>query len=104
MDSDDEFNQFVMDEVINSSSLDYKNDLICGATHIIVNDLLNHPGQRGSVNGHDVVDHERLFWHALLFKDYFSDNPTFGPKVSRRRLVFFYNFYRIFVCLVLKYG
>jgi hypothetical protein len=88
MDSDNEFNEFVMDEVVDSSSSDHKRkDIISGAAHIIVEDMCNHPGRIGSVLGHDVVDRERLFWHQLLFKDYFAEKPTFGPKIFRRRFV-----------------
>jgi len=89
MDSDDEFNQFVMDEIIDSSSSDdERKATILGVAHLIVEDTLNHPGRIGSVEGHDVVDRERLLHHDLLYKDYFSEKPTFGPKTFRRRLVF----------------
>jgi len=89
MDSDDESNQFVMNEIIDSSSLDdERKAAILGAAHLIVEDTLNHPGRIGSVEGHDVVDRERLLHHDLLYKDYFSEKPTFGPKTFRRRLVF----------------
>ena len=70
MDSDDEFNQFVMDEIIDSSSSDdERKAIISGAAHLIVEDTLNHPGRIGSVEGHDVVDRERLLHHDLLYKD-----------------------------------
>ena len=89
MDSDDESNQFVMNEIIDSSSLDdERKAAILGAAHLIVEDTLNHPGRIGSVEGHDVVDRERLLHHDLLYKDYFPEKPTFGPKTFRRRLVF----------------
>ncbi|RLM80889.1 hypothetical protein C2845_PM12G16490 [Panicum miliaceum] len=80
------FNHFVMDEVIDSSSSDYKRKVIfSGAAHIIVEDTLNHPGRIGSIEGYDVVDRERLLHHDLLYKDYFSDKPTFGPRIFRCR-------------------
>ena len=89
MDLDDEFNQFVMDEIIDSSSSDdERKAVISGVVHLIVEDTLNHPGRIGFVEGHDVVDRERQLHHALLYKDYFSEKPTFGPKTFRRRLVF----------------
>ena len=89
MDSDDESNQFVMNEIIDSSSLDdERKAAILGAAHLIVEDTLNHPGRIGSVEGHDVVDRERLVYHGLLYKDYFSEKPTSGPKTFRGRLVF----------------
>ena len=71
-----------------SSSDDERKAVISVASHLIVEDTLNHPGRIGSVEGHDVVDRERLLHHDLLYKDYFSEKPTFGPKTFRRRLVF----------------
>ncbi|KAL6888277.1 hypothetical protein ACP4OV_009303 [Aristida adscensionis] len=52
---------------------------------MIIEDWVNYPGRIGSIPGHEVVDRERLLWHNLLYKDYFSDNPTFGGKIFRRR-------------------
>ena len=50
MDSDDEFNHSVMDEIIDSSSSDdERKAVISGAAHLIVEDTLNHPGQIGSM-------------------------------------------------------
>jgi len=71
--------------LIDPSSSDDENDLFIGAAHVIIEDSVNNPGRIGSVEGHDVVDRERRLWHGLLYKDYFSDKPTFGPKIFRRR-------------------
>jgi hypothetical protein len=89
MESCDEFNQFVMNEVIDSSSSDDENDLFFGAAHMITEDSVNHPGRIGSVEGNEIVDRERLLHHGLLYKDYFSENPTFKAKTFRRRFVCF---------------
>ena len=86
MESDDEFNQFVMNELIDASS-DDENDPFFGAAHMTIEDSVNHPGRIGSIVEHEVVDRERLLHHDILYKDYFSDKPTFGPKIFRRRLV-----------------
>ncbi|CAO1940489.1 unnamed protein product [Urochloa humidicola] len=83
--SDDEFNQFVMNEVIDTSSSDDDDYLFFVAAHMIIEDTVNHPGRIGSVDGHEVVDRERLLYHGLLNKDYFSDNPMFKEKTLRRR-------------------
>ena len=89
MDSDDEFNQFVMDEIIHSSSSDdERKAVISGVVHLIVEDTLNHSGRIGFVEKRDVVDCERQLHHGLLYKDYFSEKPTSGPKTYRGRLVF----------------
>uniref|UniRef100_J3MN98 Uncharacterized protein n=1 Tax=Oryza brachyantha TaxID=4533 RepID=J3MN98_ORYBR len=85
MDSDDEFNQFVMNEVIDPSSSDDENDLFFGAANMIIEDSVNNLGRIGSVEGHAVIDRDRLLWHGLLYRDYFSENPTFGAKTFRRR-------------------
>jgi hypothetical protein len=74
-----------MNEVIDPSSSDDENEIIFDDAHIIVEDLVNHPGRIGSIVGHEVVEHERLLHHALLYKDYFSDNPTFKSKTFIRR-------------------
>ena len=85
MESDDEFNQFVMNEVVDPSSSDDEDDHFFGATQMIIEDSANNPGRIGSVEGHDVLDRERLLYHALLYKDYFLDNPMFKAKTFRRR-------------------
>ena len=74
--------------MIDTSSSDDENDLFYGPAHTIIENLVNHPGRIGSVEGHEVVDRERVLHHGLLYKDYFSEKPTFGPKTFRRRLVF----------------
>jgi hypothetical protein len=56
---------------------------------MIIDDLVNHSGRIGSIEGDEVVDRERLLHHFLLYKDYFSDNPTFKSKTFRRRFACF---------------
>ena len=43
MESDDEFNQFVLNELIDASS-DDENDPFFGAAHMTIEDSVNHPG------------------------------------------------------------
>jgi hypothetical protein len=52
---------------------------------IVENMLVVEPICRGSIIGHHIVDRERLLWHYLLYRDYFSENPIFGPEFFRRR-------------------
>jgi len=85
MESDDEFNQFVMNEVVDLSSSDDEDDLFFGVAQKIIEDSVNNPGRIGSVEGHDVLDRERLLYYGLLYKDYFSDNPMLKAKTFRRR-------------------
>ena len=96
MESNDEFNQFVMNELIDASS-DDENDPFFGAAHMTIEDSVNHPGRIGSIEGHHVLDRERVLYHGLLYKDYFSDNPTFREKTFRRRFVCWLFMY-LFLC------
>ena len=102
MESDDEFNQFVMNELIDASS-DDENDPFFGAAHMIIEDSVNHPGRIGSIEGHDVLDRERVLYHGLLYKKTISQIILH----SERRLldagssvgylcIFFYVTYTIF--------
>jgi hypothetical protein len=88
MDSEDEFDTFVQNEILESSSSDNGDDLYT-ATHIVgeVND--NEPNRRGSIEGHRVLDRDRQSGHSKLFQDYFSDDPTYGPDHFRRRFLIF---------------
>ena len=44
MESDDEFNQFVMKEVVDPSSSDDEDDQFVGAAQMIIEDSVNNPG------------------------------------------------------------
>ena len=83
--------------MIDTSSSDDENDLFYGPAHTIIENLVNHLGRIGSVEGHDVPDRERLLYHGLLYKDYFLDNPTFREKTFRRRFVCWLFMY-LFLC------
>jgi hypothetical protein len=79
-----------MNEVIYPSSSVDENDLFFGAAHMVIEDSVNHPGRIGSVVvGHETVNRKRLLYHSLLYKDYFSENPTFNAKIFKRRFVCF---------------
>jgi hypothetical protein len=87
MDFEDEFNNFVVNVLIDSSSSDDDDNFYFDAANIAVEVSHNEPIHRGSIVGHRNVDHERFLWHYLLYRDYFSDNPIFGPDLFSRRLV-----------------
>jgi hypothetical protein len=87
IDSEDDFKDFVLNKLIESSSLDDEDNSYFDATNILAHESLNEPLHRGSIVGHQSMDHERLSWHYLLYRDYFSDNSIFGLKYFRRRLV-----------------
>jgi hypothetical protein len=59
---------------------------------MIVDDLVNHHNQIGSVEIHEVVHCEGLLHITLLYKDYFLDNPTFKSKTFRWRFACFLYF------------
>jgi len=56
-----------MNEVVDLSSSDDEDDLFFGVAQKIIEDSVNNLGRIGSVEGHDVLDRERLFsaqhWH-----------------------------------------
>jgi hypothetical protein len=60
MDSEDEFNNFVLNEVIDSSSLDDEVNFYLDATNIIAHESLNEPRRGGSIVGHEIVNRERF--------------------------------------------
>jgi hypothetical protein len=97
MNSEDEFNQFVLDEVINSSSSD--DELYDVATlKMTIKDEGNHPGHIGSIEGHEIVQCDRLLYHDLLYENYFSNNPTFNAKTFRQMFAFILSFLSNFHC------
>lgn len=101
MESDDEFNEFVMNELIDPSSLDEEHDLFFGAAQMIIEESVNNPGRIGSVQGHEVVHRDRLLWHNLLYKDYFSDIQRLEQTSLDAGSHVLYNVYVIFMCHVL---
>uniref|UniRef100_A0A0E0CWD5 Uncharacterized protein n=1 Tax=Oryza meridionalis TaxID=40149 RepID=A0A0E0CWD5_9ORYZ len=46
----------------------------------------NAPIHGGSVIGHEVVDRNREARHLRLCQDYFSDNPTYGPAQTHKKI------------------
>lgn len=66
--SDDEFNRFVMNKVIDLWFSNDENDLCLDVMHMIIDDLLNYPGRINSVEGHEVVHPERLAHHSFFTK------------------------------------
>jgi hypothetical protein len=67
MDLRDEFNNFIVNEVIDSSSSDDEDNFYFDATNIVSEVLLNEPIYCGSMVGRCTVDCERLSWHYLLY-------------------------------------
>ena len=45
----------------------------------------NLPTHGGSVMGHRIVPRSREEGHERLFRDYFSEDPAYGPHFFRRR-------------------
>jgi hypothetical protein len=60
MDSEDELNYFVLNELIDPSSSDDEENFYFNATNIIAHESLNEPRHGGSIIGHETADHERL--------------------------------------------
>jgi hypothetical protein len=79
MDLGDEFNNFIVNELIDSLSSDDEDIFYCDVANIVSEVLLNEPIHHGSIVVCCIVDRERLSWHNLLYHDYFSENPIFHP-------------------------
>jgi hypothetical protein len=69
--SDDEFNEFVTNEVIDPSSSDDEDDLFFSAAQMIIEDYVNNPGRIGSVEGHEALHCDRLLYYNLLLERLF---------------------------------
>ena len=67
MESDDEFNQFVMNELIDPSSSDDENDLFFGAVHMIIEDLVRH--HSSLIRVELVLSKDLVYW---IVKDCFG--------------------------------
>jgi hypothetical protein len=78
---------FVVNELIDLASSDDNVNFYFDAANIVVEASLNEHIHGWSIVGHHTLDHERLLWHYLLYRDYFSDNPIFRPELFRQRLV-----------------
>jgi hypothetical protein len=61
IDLEDEFNNFIVNELIDSSSFDDEDNFYCDAANIVSEVSLNEPNHRGSIIGCHTVDRERLF-------------------------------------------
>ena len=66
-----------------------ENDLFLQMVDVVSSELLGEPSSKlkvgGSVPGRAYVWCDREHCHDLLWKDYFSENPTYGPRKFRRR-------------------
>jgi hypothetical protein len=101
MDLGDEFNYFIVNELIDLFSSDDEDNFYFDTTNKVSEVLLNEPIHCGSIIGCHTVDRKRLLWHDLLYRDYFSDNPIFGPEFFRRRLVCSINLIMLHPCVLL---
>jgi hypothetical protein len=83
-------------ESSSSSSSDEDDDFLFFVTHVAMteNESDDETKHRGSIHGHKVLRRDRQEGHDRLFKDYFSDNPTYGPNYFRCRYVH-NNLYRL---------
>jgi hypothetical protein len=83
---------------IDSSSLNDEEIFYVDATNIIAQETLNEPCHGGSIVGHGTMDLKKLWWHYLLYRDYFSDNPIFGLKYFSQMLVYSLKYVCIMFC------
>ena len=58
----------------------------------------------GSVPGHVVIYRDREGGHRRMYQDYLADNPTYGPDLFHRRLLFFQLRLVHSICLIFVRG
>ncbi len=77
------------EQLVDESSSDDDDDFFFATAQIVHSywHSVNAPRHGGSVMGHEVIDRNREARHLRLYQDYFSDNPTYGPVLFRRRFV-----------------
>jgi len=70
-----------------SSSDDDEPELILSALHQAHTQYLalNNPRWGGSIPGRNYIHRERESGHFRLYNDYFSEHPTYGESIFRRR-------------------
>jgi hypothetical protein len=95
MDLGDEFNDFIVNELIDSSS---EANFYFDAANIVSEVSLNKLIHCGSMVGRRILDHELLSRHYLLYHNYFSANPIFGPELFRQSLVCMINLVMFHPC------
>ncbi|XP_062217792.1 uncharacterized protein LOC133918031 [Phragmites australis] len=72
---------------MDSSSSDDDGEFIVAAANLARKQyqVVNAPRPGGSVPGHQIINRDRQEGHWRLFRDYFSDDSTYGPTFFRRR-------------------
>jgi len=79
------FQSFLLNQVVDSSDDSDDDEIYVAAAHIATECIYTEPLCRGSIEGHRVVNRDRVSGHLRLYQDYFSDYPTYGPNYFRRR-------------------
>lgn len=74
----------MLQQQLESSSSDDDDEFFIAIAQI-VNECNNEPKHGGSVYGHKVVCRKREAAHRRLYEDYFSNDPTYGLELFRRR-------------------
>jgi hypothetical protein len=68
-----------------SSSDDHDEEVILATLHAAQAQHMNAPRWGGSVPGREYTHCDREATHQMLYNDYFSEYPTYGPTFFRRR-------------------
>ena len=63
---------------------------MCAAARILHKFSSKKQRHAGSVPGHAVIHRDREGGHQRMYQDYLANNPTYGPDLFRRRLLFFH--------------
>jgi hypothetical protein len=79
---------------------DDDDSLISSVAEIIKTFLNEKRKHGGSIPGHIVIYRDREGGHDRMFKDYLAENPTYGPKIFRRRFLFFH--FELICCMFIN--
>jgi hypothetical protein len=75
---------------LDDSSSDDDDYLILSAAKIVHTYSKAKRSHGGSVVGRKFIYRDREGGHNRMFQDYLAVNPTYGPQIFRRRLLFFH--------------
>ena len=84
------FKRSLVQRELDDSSSDDDDYVIFSAARIVHTYSNTKRSHGGSVLGHRVIYRDREGGHNRMFQDYLAVNPTYGPQIFCRRLLFFH--------------
>ena len=95
------FKRSLVQRELDDSSSDDDDYVIFSAARIVHTYSNTKRSHGGSVLGHRVIYRDREGGHNRMFQDYLAVNPTYGPQIFCRRLLFFHFRMVSSMCLII---